>query len=374
MNFFNAYEEAEKRNIVLLFRELNHVLNSDIGENNFFTIPLIEKLLKEKNIPFTKKELHDAIYIFLIHVGNVIRYDYWNSEPIFQVLDKRHEYTNYQKAFKSLEDDPLETKRFILIADTHIGNEINNFTIINNIYDLALQKGIKNIFHLGDIFEGIKCNDSEEIKQLKIENQLKLFNTYYPNIDEIRTISLLGNHDKSIYGTQGTDVTIDYFNEKSKPQIYDLRKITFDNPNFLLYVKKMFTLYFNEIPVHLSHRFYANGLYEYIILNDFKKLDDIMKLIACDYPIYFSAHLHKSFIYENNDCYGRKIVYLGVPSTSSLNIGDCVANLIEITPERDISITMICSDNNCNLYLGSEYDYKVQENGKVLRKEIKKCV
>ena len=50
-------------------------------------------------------------------------------------------------------------KRFVLIADTHIGNfEVQSFDIINGVYDYCVKNNIKHVFHLGDLFDGLKPN------------------------------------------------------------------------------------------------------------------------------------------------------------------------------------------------------------------------
>lgn len=375
MDLFKTFNEIEKRNVKNLLLEIQSILKYNIGENNYFTIEALISILKQKNIEFTKKDLHMAIHILLIDFGSIVRYDSWNLEPKFQVLDERHKDTSWQKSFYELVDDNnTEDKKFLLIADTHIGNDkMHNFKLINNVYDLAIKNGIRNTFHLGDVFDGVNCNDSKKVKQAKIEEQLKLFMDYYPNLEpsEMRTIALLGNHDKTIYGTYDTDTFVDFDN--IKPQLYDLRSITKDNPGFMFYARKMFELELNDIPMHFSHRLYVNSLYRTVKI---QKLEDIIRAtsdIPGDFPLYFSAHLHECLLCVSKDVVGNNQLFVGVPSTSSLNMDNVVAYIVNINKDeyfKYVHVTALYSTTNDKVYLGETYTHKISEKNKVLKKEF----
>lgn len=370
MELYNTFNEIENRNVRSLLLQIQHILQYNIGENNYFTIESLIDILKSNNIEFTKKDLYVVIYILLVNFGNIIRYDSWNLGAKFQVLDERKKDTTWQKAFYSFTDDDNKDKEFILIADTHIGNkEMHNFELINNIYDLALKKKIKNIFHLGDVFEGVKCDDTEDEKYRKLEEQLNLFMNYYPNIDpsELRTISLLGNHDKTIYGTYGTDVLVDFNN--MKPQLYDLRSITKDNPGFTFYTRKMFSLKLNDIPMHFSHRLYVNKLYRTVKIQNLSDIEKNVKDAYCDYPLYFSGHLHQGLLYSCNDGWNNKQLFVNVPSTSSLNTGNVVAYIIKINRDeysKYVNVTTISSTKDNKIYTDKTYTYKIEEYNPVM--------
>lgn len=376
MDLFKTFGEMEKRKVKELIINIQYILKCKIGENNFFTIESLEYILKQNNIEFTEKKLHEAIYILLVDFGSIVRYDNWNSEPIFQVLDERHKDTNWQKNFYALSaDDSSEEKEFLLIADTHIGNDkIHNFKLINDIYDYTLKKGIKNIFHLGDIFDGINCNDSEKDKRLKLEKQLELFMKYYPNLEpsEVRTIALLGNHDKTIYGTNGIEdpfINID----DMKPQLYDLKSITKDNPGFMIYARKMFSLELNDISMHFSHRLYVDKLNRIINLNNLDDIDKVTKNMTHVHSLYFSGHIHKAFLHFVKDILSNNQLFIGVPSTSLLNKDNVVAYMVKINNYRlckYIEITEIYCNLQNKIYTGKTYSYKVPENNRSLIKSL----
>lgn len=374
MNLYGIFDDIEKRNIENLFFEIQYIFKYEIGANNFFTMEMLEKIIKEKNIQFTKKDLYRVIYTLLIDFGSIVRYDYWNSNSKYQVLDERYINTNWQRSFYSLTDDNYEEKKFLLISDTHIGNsKINNFSLINNIYDFAIKNEIKNIFHLGDVFEGINCNDSKKDKLYKLEKQLSLFMNYYPILDpnEVKIIALLGNHDKTIYGTYRTNV-LETFNNIT-PQLYDLRNITKDNPSFTFYARKMFSLKLNNIPIHFSHRLFVNPIYKDVKV---KKLDDIIEKkgdVSCDFSLYFSGHLHQGLICTSKDFYNYNQLFVGVPSTSLVNIDNVVAYIVNIDYDnysKYINITSLYSNINSQLSIGGTYTYKI-DNNNIVKNKIK---
>lgn len=376
MDWVSIFDEIKKRNVRELLLEMQSILKYDIGENNCFTIEELINILNQKQIAFSKNDLHIALYILLNDFGSIVRHDSWNAKPRFQVLDERHRETIWQKSFYDFNDDSNEDKKFLLISDTHIGNsKMQNFKLINNIYDFALKNGIKNIFHLGDVFEGIDCNDSEKEKMIKIEKQVNLFKNYYPNLepDELRTISLLGNHDKTIYGTYGTDVLCEFDN--MKPQLYDLRSVTKDNPGFIFYARKNFSLNLNNIPIHFSHRLYINNLHREVKI---KKTEDITEKVGdidCRYPLNFSGHLHNSLLYKNGG--NNEQLFVGVPSTSSLNSGNVVAYIININGDecyQYIHITIVNSTTDDKITIGDTYIYRIEKQHDTNKRMIKKII
>lgn len=367
MDWHSIFDEMDRRNIKNLLLEIKRIIKFDIGENNYFNIDLIINILKQKKIEFDENKIHIALYMLLNDFGDITRHDNWSGKTKFQVLDERHRNTTWQKTFYELNDDDKGNKKFILIADTHIGNKnMQNFKLINNIYEFAQKKKIKNIFHLGDVFEGIKCNDSTEEKMKKIDEQLNLFEKYYPklNPDEIRTIALLGNHDITIHGAYGTDVI--FVPKNNKEQLYDLRTITKDNPGFIFYQRKDISIKLNSIPIHLSHRLYLNQLHRSIKYEKIQDITEKTNETFCTYPLYLSAHLHKKLIVESADKYNNKQLFVSVPSTSLLNIEDAVAYIININSYENnhiIEITTINSTSDSEIKIGEEYIYKIENEG-----------
>lgn len=372
MDLFKTFNEIEKRNIRDLLLKIQSILKYDIGENKFFTVESLATLLNQKKIQFTKEDLHVALYTLLNDFGDIIRQDYWEKEPTFQLLDEHYRDTNWQKSYVDLNDDnTYSDKSFLLVSDTHIGNDaIHNFKLINNIYDLAIKNGIKNTFHLGDVFDGINHNDSEGEKELKINEQLELFIKYYPKCkpSEMRTIALLGNHDMKIYGKYNTSAIIDI--DDIKPQLYDLRSITKDNPSFIFYPLQMFQIKLNNIPIHFSHQMYLNSLFRTIKIQKLEDITNPMNNTFGNFPLYISGHLHKGLLCVSNDKMGNDQFFVGVPSTSSLNKDNVVAYIVNINNDGDINVTTINSTTDDKVDFGKTYTHTIGDNNKKFKIEF----
>lgn len=88
--------------------------------------------------------------------------------------------------------------KFIVISDTHFGNESENLDYLNMVYEYASKNGIKYIFHTGDLIEGAYSNFSRCKSQYKsIYNQVNHVIKDYCFDEGITNIILLGNHDSS---------------------------------------------------------------------------------------------------------------------------------------------------------------------------------
>ena len=287
------------------------------------------------------------------------------------LLDERHEQHNYQRGFYDFKDNtPNINKKFIVISDTHIGNkDIQNFKLIHNIYDLSIKNNIKHIFHLGDIFQRVDDVNIDE-RYSKAMKYIELFLNDYPNTceDEIKTFSLLGNHDLTIHGSNGTDIFFD--TNKCYEQLYNLQELSKDNPSFFVYARRTFGIDLNNIPIHFSHRLYIDSY------NRDKKIKSVGELADdddsfCRYSICISGHLHRGILYIGNDCFGNEHLYIGVPSTSNININNVVGYIIELDVDSMVNIKLLYSKENSSIYLGEEYNYNMNERNKVLKKEFK---
>jgi UDP-2,3-diacylglucosamine pyrophosphatase LpxH len=104
--------------------------------------------------------------------------------------------------------DGNQILRFGVIADTHIGSKFQQMSLLHKAYDLYQSRGITDIYHAGDISEGIKMrpgheqecflHGSDDIERYIIEN--------YPRRDGMTTHFITGNHDHSIIKRCGHDI------------------------------------------------------------------------------------------------------------------------------------------------------------------------
>ena len=374
MNYFKIFNEIDNRDVHDLVFEVQQILNYDIGENNYFTFEILSSILKKKNIKFSYHDLDIAIKIFINDFEKVVRIDSWNLEPMYMVLDERHQQHNYQKVFYKFYDNiPHNNKKFIVISDTHIGNDdIQNFKLLHNIYDFSIKNNIRYIFHLGDIFQRVDNFSYDERFSKAMEN-INTFLREYPivNEDELKTIGLLGNHDLSIHGTFGTNVYFD--SENQLEQLYNLKDLSKDNPAFLMYARRTFGIELSNVPIHFSHKLYIDSLHKNHMINS---VDDILSMEEksfCQYPVCISGHLHKGLLCNDKDFFDNDHLYIGVPSTSNLNIGNVVAYIIDLNVESDIKyvdISAIYAKEDSSIYIGETFSHCLNQKNKVFKKEF----
>ena len=97
---------------------------------------------------------------------------------------------------------------FGLIGDTHFNSKYAQLTHLNTFYNFCQSRGIKDIYHTGDIDEG---------EQMRIGHQYECYTQggddhideiikNYPFRDNITTHFITGNHDASIYKRCGIDI------------------------------------------------------------------------------------------------------------------------------------------------------------------------
>ena len=107
--------------------------------------------------------------------------------------------------------------RFGLIGDTQLGSKYAQITQLHKYYDICEQLEIANVYHTGDITDGLKmrpgheyelyCTSADELKDDVIKN--------YPKINGITTHFITGNHDASLYKHVGYDIGSAISNERT---------------------------------------------------------------------------------------------------------------------------------------------------------------
>lgn len=98
--------------------------------------------------------------------------------------------------------------RFGVVADTHIGSKYQQISLLDKVYDVFVSEGLEDVYHAGDISEGIKMrpgheqecflHGSDDVEDYIIEN--------YPKKDTITTHFITGNHDHTFIKQSGHDI------------------------------------------------------------------------------------------------------------------------------------------------------------------------
>lgn len=104
--------------------------------------------------------------------------------------------------------DGTETIRFAIMGDTQFGSKYAQISYLHNFYDLCEKLGITDIYHTGDITDGLKMRKGHEFElyEHSADGQLEDVIMNYPKRDGITTHFITGNHDASLYKLAGYDI------------------------------------------------------------------------------------------------------------------------------------------------------------------------
>lgn len=108
---------------------------------------------------------------------------------------------------KRVWDGTTEIK-IALIGDTHLGSKYTQLTHLNNFYDICAAEGIKDVYHVGDLTDGLKMRPGHEYELYvtSADDMIDDVVEKYPKRKGIVTHFITGNHDASIYKHVGYDI------------------------------------------------------------------------------------------------------------------------------------------------------------------------
>ncbi len=92
--------------------------------------------------------------------------------------------------------------QFGVVSDTHVGNIHQQFHLLNQFYREAYNRGIKKVYHVGDIVDGNYPNRPEQPRQQFLhgfDEQVSYVVDMYPKVRGITTEYILGSHDETHY-------------------------------------------------------------------------------------------------------------------------------------------------------------------------------
>ena len=115
---------------------------------------------------------------------------------------------NFTPVRHELEWDGHTRFTFGLIGDTHLNSKYTQLTHLHKFYDLCVKRGVKNVYHTGDIDEGeqMRTGHQYDCYTQGADEHIREIVKNYPSRDEIITHFITGNHDSSIYKSVGIDI------------------------------------------------------------------------------------------------------------------------------------------------------------------------
>lgn len=98
--------------------------------------------------------------------------------------------------------------KFAIMGDTQFGSKYAQLTYLHDFYDLCQREGITDIYHTGDVTDGLKMRTGHEYELYEISADEMRDDVIrnYPKRDGITTHFITGNHDASIYKHVGYDI------------------------------------------------------------------------------------------------------------------------------------------------------------------------
>ncbi len=346
---------------------LEFEIRSLLETNPSLTLSEIKCLLKQSKIEYTDEMIEECLYNLLVRYGAIVKDDFWDGEPRYHYIEQYRQDSSYTKSYYSFNVDNNQNKKFLLTADTHIGNpEFENFRLVNNVYEKGIEMGANKCFHLGDIFDGRYLVYSDE----EAEKQLEAFIKKYPNPDksEMMTYALLGNHDEWIHGS------VNHISKYGQAYYYDFRCLSKYIPSFNTFQRDKWQTSFGDIGTLFSHRLYISWIYPDKRLHQLEDIEEEKRWMNSDYRLLVSGHLHCGFLYSADDLKYSKddIIFLGVPSTSNRNLGGTVAYVISMNYKnglpQNMEITPLDCDRNCSIYEGETFEWNFRGKNKVYQK------
>lgn len=333
----------------------------------------IKNILIKEGISFNGQDLFEVLQILQSNFKRIVRDEFWDKDTQYRWLDRQLWEHKSQEVHYSFDEDGYSDKTFLVISDTHIGHDIFSGKLIHNLYDYAILNGATHCFHLGDLFHGCRelsgniyelysrlnsklIDDFEE----EFNRQISIFINEYPKTDEMKTYCVQGNHDEAMDR---------FLKFRNWCEACDLRKLSIYNPNLYIFPRPHFVCKLNEYETHFNHRLYMSA-----IMDDFKidDIGDIEKkkeffgslLSDSHYDLLFSGHLHRGIVYSDKDLYrGTNKLYVGVPSSSIVNLGRTVAYLVNMN-ENIMNIQILGCDENMSISVIDEINWDLYGNNK----------
>lgn len=157
-----------------------------------------DKLKKEFKKSFTYDQIQSCIYYYTKTKPKT-----QNKAPEKKVIIQNQEPEQYKSKW-----DGTKVIKFAIIGDTQIGSKYTQLSYLHGFYDLCEKEGIKDVYHTGDMVDGLKMRVGHEYElyEVSADDMRDDVIKNYPMRKGITTHFISGNHDASIYKQVGYDI------------------------------------------------------------------------------------------------------------------------------------------------------------------------
>lgn len=135
-------------------------------------------------------------------------YIYRHKDSKTKTVEKRVAIQNQEPEHFDANWDNTTVLKFAIMGDTQIGSKYTQLTHLHKFYDICAREGIRDIYHTGDITDGLKMRVGHEYELYEVSADEMRDDVVknYPKRDGITTHFITGNHDASIYKHVGYDI------------------------------------------------------------------------------------------------------------------------------------------------------------------------
>lgn len=146
---------------------------------------------------FNSSDMYDKVYSYLKR-----------HKTDSKTEEKRIAIQNQEPTHHKVKWDGTQVLKFAIMGDTQFGSKYAQITYLHDFYDLCKREGIENVYHTGDITDGLKMRVGHEYELYEVSADEMRDDVVknYPKIDGITTHFITGNHDASIYKHVGYDI------------------------------------------------------------------------------------------------------------------------------------------------------------------------
>lgn len=121
-------------------------------------------------------------------------------------------YTDIDKTYKLEKTPVMDSKEykhhigdikefeFLVVSDNHWGTKYQQQQFVEHIYKMANDRGIKTVYHVGDIVDGYYKNRPEQLFELfafSADDQKDYVVNHWPKYEGITNYLIIGNHDET---------------------------------------------------------------------------------------------------------------------------------------------------------------------------------
>ena len=180
---------------------------------------------------------------------NIIEKIYPNGDIRYNIIKNAKINNNYKNTIIT---EPEENEiDLVITSDLHFGSFQENKYLINNMFDYVIKNNLHIIINCGDFVEGIV-----NLSNIKIpwDEQIEHAIWEYPQVNDIITFILFGNHDYSLLSNFGQDIRTYIKNRR-----YDMMPLGYGRSNIKIKNDKLILEHYID-ERRTSHEIYKNKI------------------------------------------------------------------------------------------------------------------